>query len=243
MDTFIHSFIHSSSSSSCANSTPCCGGVVSGSFLPVERTMPVIIKREDVQALSWAQVNALCKHVGIAYYAKGSKSKDNATKKEELWQKLSKEGDDARSVAEHVWAAVKQLKSKDTIARFDELVAAESLKRRQSYGRSQKNLSEANDDSTMEEVQTTPDKRQEIRKKKTKPNTPAFNLGAAAGSQKSAVDQEGLSLRHAISASLQFSATATETDWAMVVNQMGPALQLEMATEFLNAVHVRLWFF
>ena len=64
-------------------------------------------------------MNALCKHVGIAYYAKGSKSKDNATKKEELWQKLSKEGDDARSVAEHIWAAVKQLKSKDTITSFD----------------------------------------------------------------------------------------------------------------------------
>ena len=156
--------------------------------------MPVIIKREDVQALSWAQVNALCKHVGIAYYAKGNKSKDNATKKEELWQKLSKEGDDARSVTEHVWAAVKQLKSKDTIARFDELVAAESFKRRQSYGRSQKNLSETNDDTTMEEVQTKPDKRQKRRKKKTNPNTIAFNLGAAVGSQKSAIDQEGLSL-------------------------------------------------
>ena len=64
----------------------------------------------------------------------------------------------------------------------------------------------------------TPDKRQEIRKKKTKPNTPAFSLGAATGLQKSVVDQEGLNLRHAVSASMQFFATATETDWAMVVN-------------------------
>ena len=103
-------------------------------------------------------MNALCKHIGIAYYAKGSKSKHNAAKKKELWQKLSKEGDDARSIAEHIRAAIKQLKSKDTIVRFDELVAAKSLKRLQSYGRSQKNPSETNDDTTMEEVQMTPKK-------------------------------------------------------------------------------------
>ena len=84
-------------------------------------------------------MNGLCKHVGIAYYAKGRKSKDNATKKEELWQKLPKEGDEACSAAEHILAAIKQLKSNNTIAHFDELVAAESLKRRQSHGRSQKN--------------------------------------------------------------------------------------------------------
>ena len=72
--------------------------------------------------------------------------KENAVKKEELWQKLLKEGDDAHSVAEHIWAAVKQLKSKNTIVPFDELVAAESLKWRLSYGPSQKNPGETNDE-------------------------------------------------------------------------------------------------
>lgn len=69
--------------------------------------MPVILTRGDIQGLNWVQVNALCRFLGISYYAKGSKLKDTAKKKDELWLQLKEESETMRSIPKHVCRARK----------------------------------------------------------------------------------------------------------------------------------------
>lgn len=100
-----------------ANSAPSAGAAGTYGFPPVERSKPKSITRLDIQALNWAQVKTLCREHGIDYQSGGSKGKDIAAKKDELWKRLQKAGEDARSVLEDVWNALKKMQSKDTMKR------------------------------------------------------------------------------------------------------------------------------
>ena len=73
--------------------------------------MPVLLMRDNIKGLNWAQTNTLCRFVGINYYAKGAHKKDIAAKKTELWDKLPHEGGDEQTILEDTWEALKQLKS------------------------------------------------------------------------------------------------------------------------------------
>ena len=76
-----------------------------------------------------------------------------------------------------------------------------------------------------------------MRRKRINQNTQAFSVGAGVEQQKSVVDHAGLKQRPTVSTSMQFTTKATETDWAIVVNQMRPALeQFQACLRALNAV-------
>ena len=94
-DIFIHSFIHSSSSSSlffrACNRSPLLGGAVSGSFLLVARTMTKDITCEDIGRLNTVQLIAPCRVHSIGYADKATQSKKtNDAKRDALWANLPK---------------------------------------------------------------------------------------------------------------------------------------------------------
>ena len=99
MDIFIHSFIHSSSSSSffrVHNRNPPLGGAVSGNFLLVARTMMKDIMREDIGRLNTAQLIALFREYNVGYADKATQSKKtNDAKHDALWDNLPKTSETA----------------------------------------------------------------------------------------------------------------------------------------------------
>ena len=172
MDIFIHSFIHSSSSSSCScfsffrarNRSPPLGGAVSGSFLLVARTMTKDVTHEDIGPLNTAQLIALCRVHSIGYADKATQSeKTNDAKRNALWANLPKTSETTRGVKDAIHAAMLQLNTSGKMDRFEWLLRAECKQLSTQVGESLKTalqtVEETPADEDMLEGQATPEKK------------------------------------------------------------------------------------
>ena len=184
------------------------------------------VKREVIDGLNTAQLTALCSHYSVDYSDRGGK-KNNKAKCAALWTNLPKASDDTRAIRDDVWAVLQTLKSDDKVATFKERLGEERRQRAAQTHQSPQAAGQSTEKTVaeieMDEGQATPEKQHDERRKRSKENTPQFK---AALPPQEAIRQENLDLRHAVSASLQFSASeSVDDDWAAVVHHLGPALQ------------------